>query len=109
MKRFLLTILIFLFFSTFSKAAHITGGEMYYTYLGQAGGNYQYHITVKLFKDCNCTNCADLDPTIGMAAFDKGSNVMVWRNDAVPRIQIITLSLTSPSPCIVNPPVVCYL
>ncbi len=32
---------------------------------------------------------------------------MIW-NQQVPRSQIIVLQLTSPSPCITNPPVVCY-
>ena len=81
---------------------------MFYTYIGQVGGNYQYHVTLKLFKDCNCTQCAELDLSIGMAVFEKGTNVMAWRNDAVARTQIITLNLTSPSPCISNPPPVCY-
>lgn len=108
MKRFLLTIVSFLILSVSSDAAHITGGEMFYTYLGQSGGNYNYHVTVKLYKDCNCVSCASLDPSIGMAVFDRGNGSMIWSNGAVPRSQIITLSLTSPNPCISNPPVVCY-
>jgi len=108
MRKTLLILFTLFCFAEKSSAAHITGGEMFYTYLGQSGGNYQYHVTVKLFKDCFCTGCASLDPSIGMAAFDKGTGIMAWRNDAVPQTQIITLLLTSPSPCITNPPPVCY-
>ncbi|MBM3415479.1 MAG: T9SS type B sorting domain-containing protein [Bacteroidetes bacterium] len=108
MKRFLPAILALFILSGTAEAAHITGGEMYYTYLGQTGANYDYRVTVKLFKDCNCTNCANLDAQIGMAAFDKSTGTMVWSNGSVALAQIVTLSLNSPDPCISNPPVVCY-
>jgi len=43
-----------------------------------------------------------------MAVFDKGTGTMVWSNGAVVLAQTVTLSLTSPNPCINNPPAVCY-
>ncbi|MBI5856525.1 MAG: gliding motility-associated C-terminal domain-containing protein [Sphingobacteriales bacterium] len=108
MRRYLLAILTLFLLSAPAKSAHITGGEMFYTYLGQSGGNYQYHVTVKLFRDCYCSNCATLDLAIGMAVFDRGNGSMVWSNGSVQRTNVVTLSLTSPSPCINNPPTVCY-
>jgi gliding motility-associated-like protein len=106
MKRLLPAILIFLSFGNSSFANHITGGEMYYTFLGVVGGKYNYAITLKLFRDCNSTG-AQLDLNAPIAIFDKQTNAMVWSN-SVPRTQIVTLSLGSPDPCINNPPVVCY-
>ncbi len=105
MKRILFAIL-FIFFGIFSKANHITGGEMYYTFVSQSGGIYLYSVTLKLFRDCNSSG-AQLDLNAPIAVFDRGSGAMVLSN-SVPRNQIIILNLGSPDPCINNPPTVCY-
>ena len=105
MKRLVLAIL-FISFGIFSKANHITGGEMYYTLLSHIGNNYTYSVTLKLFRDCNSTG-AQLDANAVIGIFDRGSGVMV-QSANVPRSQIVTLNLGSPNPCINNPPTVCY-
>ena len=67
MKRILFAIL-FIFFGIFSKANHITGGEMYYTFVSQSGGIYLYSVTLKLFRDCNSSG-AQLDLNAPIAVF----------------------------------------
>ncbi len=104
MKRFLFAIAFF--FSTLPLYAnHITGGQIFYTYVGQSGGNYQYNVTLWLYRD-HFSNGAQLDPSAAMAIFDKNGN-MVW-NSSVAQTDTIQLVLRSPGPCISNPPVVWY-
>ncbi len=106
MKKFLLLIGVSCL-SLLSYAMHITGGEMFYTLTGQSGGNYTYHITLKLYRDCKSTTL--LDQTSGIAIFENNTaHTMVLLNNAVPLSRSNTLNLTSPGPCIQNPPPVCY-
>ena len=66
MKRFIV-ILTSLLFSKALLAEHITGGEMFYTYTGQAAnGDHQYHVTLKLYRDCFSAG-AQLDASAAIA------------------------------------------
>lgn len=47
------------------SARHIIGGVITYECLG--GGDYEF--TMKIYRDCNCTNCADFDPTAFIAIY----------------------------------------
>jgi gliding motility-associated-like protein len=105
MKRLFLLLTAFLC-ATLAFANHITGGEMFYTLKGVSGNDYTYHITLRLYRDCYSTG-AQLDPSAAIAIFRKGDNVMIM-NTIVQRSQFTTLNLQSPSPCIQNPPLVCY-
>lgn len=106
MKRFLL-ILTTIFLSAIASAEHITGGEMYYTFLGiSSTGDYQYRITLKLYRDCFSAG-AQLDASAAIGIFDKGTGVMRW-NSSINRTRVERLQLGSPGACITNAPVVCY-
>jgi gliding motility-associated-like protein len=107
MKRLLFFISASFLFNLSSFANHITGGEMYYTLTSQSGNSYTYHVVLKLYRDCNSTG-AQLDPTASISIFDRGTGASFLNNPNVARSQIITLNLASPSPCITNPPLVCY-
>lgn len=106
MKRFLLILATF-FLSKTLFAEHITGGEMYYTFIGiSSNGNYEYRVTLKLFRNCGNVG-APLDEAAGIAVFDKLTgaihskyNINISRRD--------TLNLSSPGPCITDAPTVCY-
>lgn len=90
-----------------ANANHITGGQIFYTYLGQdATGKYQYRITLLLYRDHNSTG-APLDPAAPIAIFDKGTNSMAW-SSTVAQSDTNHLHLGSPGPCINNPPIVWY-
>src|ERR1700682_188232 len=106
MKRFLLYISISFLLSVPSFANHITGGQIYYTYLGRSGTDYQYKVTLLLYRDHFSTG-APLDPAASIAVFDKATSTMI-SNNSVTLLFIEYLQLTSPSPCITNPPVVYY-
>src|SRR5215212_429639 len=106
MKKLIFLLLIF-FFVQSSFANHITGGTVYYTLKSQSGNSFTYHVTLNLYRDCNTPNGAPLDAAAPIGIFDNATNTMVWTNT----IQLgkkETLNLGSPSPCISNPPIVCY-
>ena len=104
MKRFALVI-FFLGLLLSSKANHITGGQIFYTYLGKdASGNYQYRVTLFLYRD-HFSSGAQLDPSAPIAIFEKGNGRMVWSNN-ITLADTTWLDLVSPDPCILNPPIV---
>lgn len=53
----LLFVFVLLFISETLEARHIVGGGMTYECLG----NDRYAFTLKVYRDCNCTECAELD------------------------------------------------
>lgn len=106
MKRLILLISTCFLLNLSANANHITGGEMYYTLVSQNGNDYTYRVVLKLFRDNNSTGAA-LDPSAAIAIFDKSSGAMVW-NNSIPMTSRTDLFLSSPGPCITNPPVVQY-
>ena len=107
MKKCLI-VLLFLVSAFMSRANHITGGEMYYTLLSQNGNDYTYKITLKLYRDCYAPpGSAQLDPTAAIAIFNNATFQQV-QSQNVPLTTRVDQNLTSPGPCIQNPPLVCY-
>jgi gliding motility-associated-like protein len=106
MKRIILFITVLIFACQELSANHITGGEMYYTYQGLSGSDHRYRVTLKLFRD-HFSSGAQLDGSAAIAVFDRvtGATIAVY---SVPKTNEIQLQLTSPGPCITNPPVVHY-
>ena len=104
MARFFLILCLCCLFSV-ARADHITGGEMFYTYLGKVNGNNQYRVTLKLFMRCNSGRQFN-DPTI-VSVFDRLTNERI-QNISVPLTAQDFLSLNNTNPCITNPPLVCY-
>src|SRR5262245_57675693 len=105
MKKLAIGCLLLMAVHFAARADHITGGEMYYTFNGVSGGAYNYQITAKLFMDC-FSNRRLPNPAI-FGIFDKttGAHVM---DLSIPMANQQGLDLTNPSPCITNPPAVCY-
>ena len=107
MKKFSLLLLLS-FSGILAFGNHITGGEMYYILTGQSGNSYTYHVTLKLYRDCNAPpGSAELDVSAPISIFRNSDNVSVWAN-TVDKKPTVILSLDKPNPCINNPPVVCY-
>ncbi len=111
MKKYLLTIAIFIGLYSTAIARHITGGELYYTYIGPgtAPNSYKYQITLKLYRDCNSTG-AQLDDAAAISIYqwNSSSNPTLYSTFSVQKGRIDVLNLTSPGKCIDNPPIVCY-
>ena len=105
MKRLLHTLIFLLLLSVPAMAMHITGGVMYYRFNGINNGQYQYTVTLKLFKDCFSGQSFRSDAIISV--FDK-ANGSRYTDLTVLLTSQETISLTDPNPCINNPPAVCY-
>ncbi|HEU0110891.1 MAG TPA: PKD domain-containing protein [Flavisolibacter sp.] len=105
MKKLFLLLLI-CFSTSLVYANHITGGEMFYTFVDSSNGKYRYQVTLKLYRDCFSTG-APLDGSAPIAIFRNSDGSMIW-NGLIPMSQSTTLQLDNPDPCIDNPPAICY-
>ena len=106
MKKFLLIIPALIGVSLFGYSRHITGGEIFHTYLGPGSspGTSQYLITLRLFRDFFSTG-AELDPSVNIAIYDKLTNNEVSGSPfAVELDHIDILEKSGNIPCIVNAP-----
>ncbi|MES2848476.1 MAG: PKD domain-containing protein [Bacteroidota bacterium] len=114
MKKYLYCILFFIGFSD-AFAAHIVGGEVYYTYLGPgtAPNTSRYTITFRIFTECGqrcgagtTVACPPVLPIISI--FD---NITPYNRVADLRLTKIaepSIDLTTYPPCITDKPPVCY-
>lgn len=86
-------------------ADHITGGEIYYKFVGLNSGLYEYDVSVRIFMRCNSGR-----QFVNPAAFSifYASTSVKYRDYNVRLDRVETLSEKSNDPCIVNPPTVCY-
>ena len=105
MTRLLIFVLFLLGFLPKASADHITGGEIFYTYLRNVNGTYEYSVTVRLFMRCY-SGREFSNPTV-ISIFDKSTGARIFDYN-VPISNTETLSLTNNNPCITNPPLVCY-
>lgn len=107
MKRLLLLLTISVCCTLDCFADHITGGEMFYTYVGvQPNGNHRYDVTLKLFRRCGSVG-AQLDDFAAIGVFSKSSSALLT-SLSVGKGRVEELRLTTPGPCITNMPDVCY-
>lgn len=105
MNRIVLIIGILLGCVTSASADHITGGEVYYKFVGMNGGLYEYDVTVRIFMRCN-SGRQFLNPAT-FSIFHKGSGSR-YKDYDVFLDHVQRISETSDDPCIINPPTVCY-
>jgi hypothetical protein len=102
MRKFFL-ILLLSSLSLLAKADHITGGEMYYTYIGLSNGQNSYSVTLKLFMRCNSgRQFPAIISVFNKLSFERINDISV----ALSRRE--TISIASSDPCISDPPTVCY-
>lgn len=103
MKKILFfCILGFLFSKTF--AAHISGGEMSYVYLGPGTlpGTLRYEVTLKMYRDCASTGAA-LDPTVTFTVFNTSTSVQFLNIQNIPGSAVIRIQKSAVDPCIDDP------
>ncbi len=105
MKRLSVIPVLLVLLSFNAKASHITGGEMYYRFIGVNGGLYEYDVTLRLLQRCG-SGRQFLNPTI-VSVFDKTTNARMM-DILVPISGTDNISIGNPDPCITNPPQVCY-
>src|SRR5687768_4975567 len=95
----------FCLFCNLAKAEHITGGEMFYVYVGEVNGKHHYRGTVKLYKNCH-SNRQLANPAV-VSVFDRLTGQRI-EDITIPLSNTETIGLTNPNKCITNPPDVCY-
>ncbi len=109
MKRTLL-VLAFLSCFSFANAKHITGGEIIYDYAGPGStpGASRYTITLLLFRDDNCANCAAMPASVTIGIFNNDNGSLFGSLYTIDIDNSQPLSTNSLPPCITNPPVLSY-
>ena len=110
MRKTLLFILLLLGFNT-SYAAHITGGEIIYTYVGPGSSPNSkiYRITLRLFRDNNCPPpCAVMPAFAPIAIFNNDNNAIVGAVRSISQNSDVPVGIVSSPACLANPPVFNY-
>ena len=108
-RSFLLLVMMVLVGLPLLQARHIIGGVMSYECLG----NNRYQFTLRVYRDCNCTMCAQLDPSAEIGIYRCSSaNNCEGQSQAQP-YGSVSVPLSSQSfveepdyPCLI-PPNVC--
>ncbi|MEO6406567.1 MAG: PKD domain-containing protein [Ferruginibacter sp.] len=97
-------------FSQFVFAKHITGGEMLYETLGDGStpGTRAYRITLRLFRDENCTGCAAMPVTVSFGIFNNNNNAQVGGYISSSLLNTEQVGLNALPSCITNPPNLVY-
>ena len=107
MRRIICFILFVCAFSSL-KASHISGGEIYYTYLGKSAADptkLSYKITLLLYKDTTVTGAtvANLSAAYNISIY-KGSDNSLLFNTVVNMVNYEYMKLTTYNPCLSNKP-----
>ncbi len=111
MKKY--CILLFLSFLSCQEifATHITGGEMFYEYLGPgaAANTSQYRITLKLFRDETAIGGAPMPTHVWITIFNN-DNLQAYPQSyfEVQRSSLDNVPVAPFPPCMVNPPTLSY-
>ncbi len=105
MKKFVSIALLLTVGSLSAYADHISGGEMYYIYLGFSNGEHRYAFTLKFYMRCNSGRQFN-DPS-RVAVYDKTTGAQYAVVEAA-LSSTETLNRSGNDECINNPPVVCY-
>ena len=114
MKKILLICLVF-FMVLPCMASHIVGGEMSYQYVGPglSPNTSSYTITLKLFRDQNCTNCAAMPDIVWIGIYNNDNNSEIInpendKNGQIPKNDESQVQVNPFPPCISNPPSLKY-
>jgi len=70
MKKIQLILILSFILNVQLNANHLIGGELTY----QCEGDNNYTIELSLYRDCNCTMCADFDDPASISIFDGNNN-----------------------------------
>ena len=108
-------LVIFLLTTALAEGRHIIGGDVTYICAGedpQMPGNKLYIITMTIFRDCNCTNCAGFDSAPGEFT---AATVTIYRGSEQSPFDVIDLdapdispvNVNISNPCLIVPPNIC--
>ncbi len=109
MKKYWLLLLLFIC-SKDIFAAHISGGEIIYEYLGpgSTANSKSYRITLRLFRDDNGGG-APMPPNVWIGLFNNDNNVAISGSPFdVSLTNSVSVPVIPPPPCMDNPPLINY-
>lgn len=93
MVKRIVTGVLFLFLAFWAQATHLIGGSMSYQYLGQnSRGNYNYKITLSIYRDCQQSE-VPFDPSIKIGVYHNNTNRSRHKTTS---IKLISKKLVSP-------------
>ena len=83
---------------------------MTYTYFadGSTPGTLRYLITLMLFRDENCANCAPMPPSVSIGLFDNDNNQRFGSVHTPSLSNTLAVPINALPLCITNPPVLSY-
>ncbi|MFZ9777654.1 MAG: hypothetical protein ACO3CI_04925, partial [Schleiferiaceae bacterium] len=99
MRQFTLALLLLTGLA--AQAAHLVGGELTYTCLG----NNQYQIKLVVYRDCNSSG-AQFDPQASIGIYDGIQNLLL-HNLSVNKGPTIGVPANTGNPCLQAPPNIC--
>lgn len=95
-------------------ANHISGGELFYEYIGagSAANTSRYKVTMRLFRDCHpadpMTQLLDKEVVL-IGIYDNSTLTLQTSQELILQRPIPTISLnTDEFPCLINAPEVCF-
>lgn len=108
--RLSLLLSLFLLISGFAEAKHITGGEVIYDYLGpgSAANTKRYKVTLFLYRDNNCVNCAVMPANVSLGVFNNNTGSMVGGYITINLMTTQAVPIITLPGCITNPPNLSY-
>ncbi len=112
MKKFLITIFFF-FAYFFTYAKHISGGEMFYDLISSTSTTKTYRVTLILFRDESCFQCADMPSVVRIGIYNNDNNSPYGGTGTLPTIdvnllKVETLPIVNVPLCINNQPFLKY-
>ena len=83
---------------------------MIYDYVGpgSTANSKVYRITLMLFRDQNCANCAAMPTEVTIGIFNNDNNILFGSVHTVPLSNTEIIPINALPPCITNPPVLNY-
>ena len=109
MKKFL-SVFLFSMLSFSSFGNHISGGEMFYQYMGPGSspGTKLYKITLRLFRD-NLGGGAAMPGSVYIGIFNNDNSQAIGGSPFTVNItSSVSVPVTPPPACMVNPPTLDY-
>jgi gliding motility-associated-like protein len=113
MKKFI-SVIVFALCTISAFAAHIVGGEMIYEDIsnGTGGATKTYRITLRLFRDELCSNCAAMPGDVFIGIFNNDNGAQVSAGSApyflVSKSNESIIPVAELPPCINNAPQLVY-
>ena len=88
-----------------TQATHLVGGSMSYQYVGRLGnGNFQYRVTLKVYRDCQASS-VEFDDNISLGAYNASNSRSLARIFDFAKLAEVAVDPPRGADCPSQPPV----